>query len=147
MAAALEYGQASKDLAATNIFPGDLFLKNFGVTRHGRVIFYDYDELQLLTECHFRRMPPPRQDADELSAEPWFSVQENDIFPEQFPAFLGLRPDLKAAFLQRHADLFDTRFWHDMQAKHHSGAILNIYPYRQHLRLAQRSQTAHSPLP
>lgn len=147
LAAALDYGQAIKDLAATNIFPGDLFLKNFGVTRHGRVIFYDYDELQLLTECRFRRMPPPRQDADELSAEPWFSVQENDIFPEQFPAFLGLRPDLKAAFLQRHADLFDTRFWHDMQAKHHSGAILNIYPYRQHLRLAQRPQTAHSPLP
>lgn len=138
LAAALDYGQAIKDLAASAIFPGDLFLKNFGVTRHGRVVFYDYDELQLLTTCRFRRMPPPRDDGDEFSADPWFSVQEHDVFPEQFPAFLGLRPELKAAFLQRHADLFDTTFWHTMQEQHQTGQVLNIYPYQQRQRLVRR---------
>lgn len=135
LAAALDYGQAIKDLAATNIFPGDLFLKNFGVTRHGRVVFYDYDELQLLTECNFRRIPPPRHEADELAAEPWFSVQQNDVFPEQFPNFLGLRPDLRAAFIQRHGELFDVAFWRQVQSLHRSGVAPAIYPYRQRQRL------------
>lgn len=144
VAAALDYGQAIKDLAASAIFPGDLFLKNFGVTRHGRVVFYDYDELQLLTTCRFRRMPPPRNDGDEFSAEPWFSVQEHDVFPEQFPAFLGLRPELKAAFMQRHADLFDIAFWRAMQEQHLAGQTLNIYPYQQRHRLPRR-QPAGAP--
>ena len=88
--AALDYGQAIKDLAAANIFTGDMLLKNFGVTRHGRVIFYDYDELCLLTECNFREIPRARTVEDELSAEPWFSVGERDVFPEEFRAFLTL---------------------------------------------------------
>src|SRR4029453_16491840 len=81
--AVIDYGQALKDLAVTNIFPGDILLKNFGVTRHGRVVFYDYDELCLLTNCIFRTMPQPRNAEEELAAEPWFAVGEHDIFPEE----------------------------------------------------------------
>ena len=88
--AARDYGRAIKDLAASNIFPGDILTKNFGVTRHGRVVFYDYDELCFLTDCNFRDMPQPTTPEQEMAAEPWFWVRENDIFPEEFPQFLSL---------------------------------------------------------
>lgn len=134
-AAAIEYGQAIKDLAATNIFPGDLFLKNFGVTRHGRVLFYDYDELCFVTDCHFRRIPPPRSWEDELSGEPWYTVREHDVFPEQFVHFLGLRPDLKRHFLQMHGDLLEPEYWQTIQRYHQAGLLPDIYPYRPERRL------------
>ena len=95
--AVLDFGRVIKDLAATNTFPGDMLLKNFGVTRHGRVVFYDYDELCWVTDCDFRELPAPTSYEEELAAEPWFSVHENDIFPEEFPRFLGLRAQLQNA--------------------------------------------------
>ena len=98
--AVVDYGQAVRDLAATNIFPGDMLLKNFGVTRHGRVVFYDYDELCLVTDCNFREMPAGRRRPDEFGAEPWFYVGPNDIFPEEFIQFMGLGGELRAAFLE-----------------------------------------------
>ncbi len=131
--AVIEYGNAIKDLAATNIFPGDLFLKNFGVTRHGRVVFYDYDELCLLTDCHFRVMPQ-RDDFDGLESEPWFSVQENDVFPEQFRNFLGMPGKLREVFLAHHGDLLGIDFWNSMAARHHQGEVVDIYPYRRSKR-------------
>lgn len=96
--AVLDYGQAIKDLAATNIFPGDILLKNFGVTRHGRVVFYDYDELTLLSECHFRKFPKPSSDGEYMEADPWFFVGKNDIFPEEFETFLGLPEPYRSVF-------------------------------------------------
>ena len=97
----VDYGHAIKDLAATNIFPGDMLLKNFGVTRHGRVVFYDYDELCLLTDCHFRRLPQPRDDEDELAAEPWFYVARTTSSPRSSARFLGPAPgELLAVFLR-----------------------------------------------
>jgi len=133
--AVLDYGQAIKDLAATNIFPGDLLLKNFGVTRHGRVIFYDYDELCLLTDCNFRDLPTPRDDEEVLGAEPWFYVGENDIFPEEFIRFLGFRPAARETFLGAHADLLTADFWRRMQARHRAGEVIDIFPYRPNRRL------------
>ena len=100
--AVLDYGQAIRDLAVTNIFPGDLLLKNFGVTRHGRVIFYDYDELCLVTDCRFREIPQAQHDEDDMSADAWFYVAENDVFPETFINFLGFDPHLKQVFLDAH---------------------------------------------
>ncbi|STV30425.1 isocitrate dehydrogenase phosphatase [Klebsiella pneumoniae] len=67
-----EYGNAIRQLAAANIFPGDMLFKNFGVTRHGRVVFYDYDEICYMTEVNFREIPPPRYPEDELASEPWY---------------------------------------------------------------------------
>ncbi len=102
--AILDYGEAIRDLARSNIFPGDMLLKNFGVTRHGRVVFYDYDELARLTDCRFREMPRARYDDEEMSGQPWFFVGENDVFPEEFLPFLGLESEPRRAFLERHSD-------------------------------------------
>lgn len=132
--AVIDYGRAVRELAATNIFPGDLFLKNFGVTSHGRVVFYDYDELCLLTDCKFRKMPPARGYDDEMSLEPWFFVDDNDIFPEEFRTFLRFPDHLKAAFEEAHADLFDAAYWRGIQERLKSGAVMHIFPYRERLR-------------
>jgi isocitrate dehydrogenase kinase/phosphatase len=133
--AVIEYGQVLRDLAATNIFPGDMLLKNFGVTRHGRLIFYDYDELCLLTDCNFRALPSPRTADEETASEPWFYVGERDIFPEEFRSFLGLRKDLLDVFLAHHEELLHVEFWHRMQGLHQRGEVVEIYPYRSTRRL------------
>jgi isocitrate dehydrogenase kinase/phosphatase len=133
--AIVDYGAAIKELAAANIFTGDMLLKNFGVTRHGRVIFYDYDELCLLTECHFRTIPVTDDPLLEMAADPWFSVSERDVFPEEFRAFFLLPGALGEAFLQRHGDLLDVKFWRDMQAKQASGDVVDVLPYPNERRL------------
>ncbi len=135
VAAALDYGQAIKDLAASNIFAGDIFTKNFGVTRTGRVVFYDYDELCFLTDCNFRNMPVAMTDEQEVAAEPWFSVRENDIFPEEFPKFFGIPKVAKAAFDAKHGDLFHPDSWREIQKKLQSGEVLEALPYDSSRRL------------
>ena len=139
-----DFGQTIKDLAATNIFPGDILLKNFGVTRHGRVVFYDYDELCLLTDCNFRVMPqssaPDDSDMDmfedmDLYEEPWYSVGENDVFPEEMERFLGLPPKLDKIFREHHSDLFSVDFWADLSARLKAGEVIDIYPYKESNRL------------
>lgn len=136
-AAVIDYGLAIRDLAASNIFPGDLLVKNFGVSRHGRVIFYDYDELCLLSECRFRRLPPPRSYDDEISAEPWFHVDDRDVFPEELLTFLGLRGGLRDLFAQAHADLLAPDFWIAMQEEHRAGHLPDIWPYPSSRRLTR----------
>jgi isocitrate dehydrogenase kinase/phosphatase len=137
-AAVIDYGQAIKDLAATNIFTGDLLPKNFGVTRHGRVVFYDYDELCWVTDCDFRELPAPISHEEEIAAEPWFSVHENDIFPEEFPRFLGFRPDLLETLVEYHGDLFQAVAWRRVQTALRAGNILDIFPYGADKRLLTR---------
>ncbi|MFP4208015.1 MAG: bifunctional isocitrate dehydrogenase kinase/phosphatase [Wenzhouxiangella sp.] len=134
-AAVLDYAQAVKDLARSNIFAGDLLPKNFGVTRSGRVIFYDYDELRLMTECRFRRLPPSRDDIMELSDEPWFHVDDNDVFPEQFPRFMGLSREHLALLHEHHADLFDPAWWQTIHARLVAGEALDVPPYSATARL------------
>jgi isocitrate dehydrogenase kinase/phosphatase len=134
--AIVEYGNAIKDLAAANIFTGDMLPKNFGVSRHGRVIFYDYDELTLLTECNFRRLPHASDLNEEMAAEPWFYVGEHDVFPEEWAAFLLPPGELRDVFLISHADLLDIDFWREMQERQHAGEIPDVFPYRPERRLA-----------
>ena len=134
-AAVQDYGQVLRDLAATNIFPGDMLLKNFGVSRHGRVIFYDYDELCLLTDCRFRDLPKAESTEEEVASEPWYFVGEHDIFPEEFRAFLGLRGDLLEHFLAAHRELLEPAFWRRMQEIHRRGAVPDIFPYPASRRL------------
>lgn len=134
-AAVIEYGNAIRDLACANIFPGDLLLKNFGVSRHGRVIFYDYDELALLTDMNFRALPSAMSHEDEMSAEPFFSVDERDVFPEQWMPFLVPPGRLRQVFLEHHADLLTPPFWREMQRKQARGDIPDFYPYPQTRRL------------
>jgi len=136
--AVLDFGRALRDLAATNTFPGDLLLKNFGVTRNRRVIFYDYDELARVTDCRFRDLP---SDADEDlwggsgGAEPGFYVGKDDVFPEEFLPFLGLQGRLREVFLQAHGELLTGRWWRDIQERVRGGEIVDIYPYREEQRL------------
>lgn len=135
--AVIDFGNAIKELAKSNIFPGDFLLKNFGMTRHGRVVFYDYDELCLLTECRFRKIPPPRTDADAFSGEPWYYVGENDVFPEEFKTFMGLNASQMEIFLSGHADLFGVDFWQRTQETILSGQWCHIFPYPADRRFDQ----------
>ena len=130
--AALEYGQCIRDLANTNIFPGDLLLKNFGVTRHGRVIFYDYDELCLVTDCHFRDLPQAANPEDEMRGEPWFYIGEHDVFPETFINFVGFDAAQRAALLRTHGEVFTARFWRQVQHRLLEGEVLEVLPYHPH---------------
>lgn len=135
--AVLDYGLAIKELAASNIFPGDLLLKNFGVTRHGRAIFYDYDELCLVTECQFRELPKPRDDDEEMHHGAWYYVGDDDVFPEQFTEFLGLPRRLREALIARHGEIFTVPWWHATQAKLNAGQFFDIPPYREEVRLTR----------
>ncbi|WP_271411599.1 bifunctional isocitrate dehydrogenase kinase/phosphatase [Pseudomonas sp. Q1-7] len=129
-----DYGLAIKQLAAANIFPGDMLLKNFGVTRHGRVVFYDYDEISYLTEVNFRVIPPPRYPEDELSAEPWYSVAPNDVFPEEFPRFLFADIGQRRLFQKLHGDLYDAEYWKSLQDAIRAGKVIDVFPYRRQER-------------
>ena len=135
LAAILDYGQAIKDLARSNIFPGDLLLKNFGATRHGRAIFYDYDELCLVSDCRFRKLPEPRNDEEEMHHGAWYYVADNDVFPEQFPRFLGMSPAQRAALLQAHGEIFDVAWWQGLQARNGAGGFVDVPPYPEAVRL------------
>jgi isocitrate dehydrogenase kinase/phosphatase len=131
--AVLDYGQALRDLAATDIFTGDLLLKNFGVTRHGRVISYDYDELQRVTDCSFRELPGG--EGDEGDGEPSFYVGPRDVFPEELLPFLGFQGRLRELFLQAHGDLLTARWWREVQERLRAGEIVDVFPYREDQRL------------
>jgi len=133
--AVVDYGQALKDLAASNIFAGDLFLKNFGVTRHGRVVFYDYDEISLLTTCVFKALPKPQTYEQAMAPEPWFHVGEHDIFPEEFKRFLGLPASLMEAFEEHHGDLFTPEWWQQVQGRVRGGEVLHTVPYADRFKL------------
>ncbi|MCH1446000.1 MAG: bifunctional isocitrate dehydrogenase kinase/phosphatase [Luminiphilus sp.] len=130
----LDYGNAIKELAAANIFPGDMLLKNFGVTRHGRVVFYDYDEIQPLTDINFRKIPPPRDEFEEMSGQPWYSVGPNDVFPEEFRLFFSGNARARKAFDQLHSDLYEASFWTNLQDKLRDGFVEDFFPYSGKLR-------------
>jgi len=134
-AAAIDYGNAIKDLAAADIFPGDLFPKNFGVTRHGAVVFYDYDELALLSDINFRKMPVSGSYDDEMLDQPWFPVSPNDVFPEEFKTYLRSPRIVGEVFDDIHSDICTVEFWKQMQARHDSGELPDFFPYPRHLRL------------
>ncbi|EMH4164337.1 bifunctional isocitrate dehydrogenase kinase/phosphatase [Pluralibacter gergoviae] len=133
-----EYGNAIRQLAAANIFPGDMLFKNFGVTRHGRVVFYDYDEICYMTEVNFRDIPPARYPEDELAAEPWYSVSPGDVFPQEFRHWLCADPRIRPLFEEMHADLFSAAYWRALQARIKSGHIEDVYAYRRRQRFSVR---------
>ena len=150
----VEYGNAIKDLVAANIFPGDMLWKNFGVTRHGKVVFYDYDEIEYLTDCNFRRVPEPRNDEEEMSGEVWYTVRPRDVFPETFAPFLLGNPAVRQAFMAEHADLLDAGYWQRQKERILAGYVHDVFPYDPARRFgAQRAAhpdseaTARQPLP
>jgi isocitrate dehydrogenase kinase/phosphatase len=126
-----EYGNCIKQLAAANIFPGDMPLKNFGVTRHGRVVFYDYDEIATLTDCNFRHIPKPRTEQEEMQSGTWYTVGPDDIFPEEFRLFFSGNIKARKMFEEIHSELYDVDFWTDLQAQIRDGFVVDVFPYRR----------------
>ncbi|ERA33418.1 bifunctional isocitrate dehydrogenase kinase/phosphatase [Escherichia coli] len=133
-----EYGNAIRQLAAANIFPGDMLFKNFGVTRHGRVVFYDYDEICYMTEVNFRDIPPPRYPEDELASEPWYSVSPGDVFPEEFRHWLCADSRIGPLFEEMHGDLFRADYWRALQNRIREGHVEDVYAYRRRQRFSVR---------
>jgi len=134
-----EYGNAIKELVGVNIFPGDMLYKNFGVTRHGRVVFYDYDEIEYITDCNFRKIPAPHNEEEEMAAEPWYPIAKNDVFPEQLGTFLLGNPTVKKYFMKHHADLLTSEFWQARKQRILEGYIDDVFPYPQELRFSYQA--------
>ena len=126
-----EYGNCIKQLAAANIFPGDMPLKNFGVTRHGRVVFYDYDEIATLTDCNFRHIPQPRTEQEEMQSGTWYTVGPDDIFPEEFRLFFSGNIKARKMFEEIHSELYDVDFWTGLQTQIRDGFVVDVFPYRR----------------
>jgi isocitrate dehydrogenase kinase/phosphatase len=137
-----EFGKAIKQLAAANIFAGDMLFKNFGVTRHGRVVFYDYDEIMYLTDCNFRYIPEAMYPEQEMSGEPWYSVGPNDVFPEEFSILTACNAKVRRIFNELHGDLLDARFWQGIQDQVRKGEIVDVFPYRKIKRFPRKDSQA-----
>ena len=143
-----DYGDAIKELASANIFPGDMLWKNFGMTRYGRVVFYDYDEIEHMTDCQFRKIPPAPNEEIEMSGEVWYPVNRNDVFPEEFATFLLGSPVIRKIFLKHHRDLLSADFWQKTQQKIREGHQEDFFPYPVALRFCQRfGHSEGEPLP
>jgi isocitrate dehydrogenase kinase/phosphatase len=140
--AVIEYGNAIKDLVAANIFPGDMLWKNFGVTRHGKVVFYDYDEIEYITDCQFRRVPQARNEEEEMSGEIWYAVGPKDVFPETFGPFLLGNPGVREVFMKHHADLLEASFWQGHQQRIKAGQVHDVFPYDPAKRFAAQCPPA-----
>ncbi|HEV7578135.1 MAG TPA: bifunctional isocitrate dehydrogenase kinase/phosphatase [Caldimonas sp.] len=137
-AVVIEYGNAIKDLVRANIFPGDMLLKNFGVTRHGKVVFYDYDEIEYLTDCTFRKVPEARNEEEEMSGEVWYRVGPKDVFPETFAPFLLGDPVVREVFMKHHGDLLDAAFWQGHREEILAGYVHDVFPYEAQKRFETR---------
>ncbi|WP_295645093.1 bifunctional isocitrate dehydrogenase kinase/phosphatase [uncultured Methylibium sp.] len=136
--AVVEYGNAIKDLVSANIFPGDMLWKNFGVTRHGKVVFYDYDEIEYLTDCNFRKVPPPRNEEEEMSGDIWYAVGPKDVFPETFGPFLLGNREVRQVFMEHHADLLEADYWQGRKDRILAGYVHDVFPYDPHKRFRRR---------
>jgi len=134
----LEYGNAIKDLVAANIFPGDMLYKNFGVTRHRRVVFYDYDEIEYITDCVFRTIPEARNEEDEMASEPWYPIGKHDVFPEQFGKFLLGNLKIRKYFMKHHADLLTAEWWQQRKQRILDGVVEDVFPYPQAIRFCNQ---------
>ncbi len=140
--AVIEYGNAIKDMVRANIFPGDMLWKNFGVTRHGKVVFYDYDEIEYLTDCTFRKVPQARNEEEEMSGEVWYRVGPKDVFPETFEPFLLGNPAIREVFMRHHADLLDAAFWQGHKEEILAGYVHDVFPYEAQRRFVHRRRGA-----
>ena len=128
-----ELGLCIKQIALTNIFPGDMLHKNFGITRLGRVIFYDYDEICWMHERNFRELPK----SDDPYALDTLSVAPNDVFPEQFEHFIVGKKQFKDILKELHGDLMTAEYWRQVQVITARKETQNFTPYSPSIRFAR----------
>jgi len=132
-----EFGNTIKELIKANVFPGDMLLKNFGVTRQNRIVFYDYDEIMPMKAIRVRAIPPARTPEQEMATEPWYRVEENDFFPEQFEHFVMSYPKVRELLLKHHADLLAPEYWQDIISNLDRGVRADVFPYSQRARFSE----------
>jgi isocitrate dehydrogenase kinase/phosphatase len=142
--ATIEYGNAIKDLVAANIFPGDMLWKNFGITRNGKVVFYDYDEIEYLTDCNFRHVPPPSDDDEPRPDGVWFDFGPKDVFPETFGPFLLGNARVRQTFMKHHADLLKPEYWSLHKQRILAGEVPDVFPYDVQRRFVNQRRLAMS---
>lgn len=129
-----DYGTAIKEMIAANIFPGDMLLKNFGVTRHKRVVFYDYDEVQYLLDVNFRSLPKVDSFEAALEAEANCWAAPGDVFPEQMATFVTPGAEIRDMLFSKHPELLDAGYWRQKQYRIRQGLVEDIFPYPQAMR-------------
>ncbi|MEM0910825.1 MAG: bifunctional isocitrate dehydrogenase kinase/phosphatase [Pseudomonadota bacterium] len=125
-----ELGRCIKQIAYSNIFPGDMLHKNFGITRTGRVIFYDYDEICYMDERNFRELPK----SDDPYALDTLSVAPDDVFPEQFEHFIVGKKHLKELLKELHGDLLLPEYWRYLQEEAKKVRFQHFTPYPSNIR-------------
>lgn len=137
-------GTFIKDLAAMGFFMGDCYGLPFntGLTHGFNVALFDFDDLGPLERYRFRETPPPPGEQDELlwNSEvdgAWFSMAENDVLVDEWERFLGVPPELREYFRQRHGSLFTTEYWRDVQRRVAGGELHYVLPYPAERRLAR----------
>ena len=129
IAAVLDYGSAIREIAEGGIFPADMPFKNFGVMPDGKVVYYDYDELVLMTEMRPRLKPQALEDDFLFDSEISFTVDDNDFFPEELRDYLYINRELFYDFAAIHGDLFSLEFWQSAKKRAELGQFPDIYPY------------------
>lgn len=132
-----DYGKAIDELINSNIFPGDMLTKNFGVTRQNRVVFYDYDEITLMSTPVFKKIPKSRTYEEEMASEPWYYVGPNDVFPEEFQYFMLPSKHMKETFNSRYQKLLDAEYWGSIQENIKKNGVMDYYPYGSEKRMCE----------
>ncbi len=126
-----DFGNFLKDLAASGIFPLDLFNTwNYGVTRRGRVVLYDYDDVVPLELVTFAEKPRPRDEFEELEPdEERIGAGPGDFFTDEMRRYTGVPQPLKGIFESAHGDLFSLEFWRTTKQRVRAGEVADITPY------------------
>jgi len=132
-----DYGKAIDELINSNIFPGDMLTKNFGVTRHDRVVFYDYDEITLMSTPVFKKIPESKTYEEEMASEPWYYVGPNDVFPEEFKYFMLPSKHMKETFNTHYQKLLDAEYWESIQENIKKYGVMDYYPYGSEKRMCE----------
>jgi isocitrate dehydrogenase kinase/phosphatase len=132
-----DYGKAIDELINSNIFPGDMLTKNFGVTRNNRVVFYDYDEITLMSTPVFKKIPKSRTYEEEMASEPWYYVGPNDVFPEEFQYFMLPSKHMKETFNTHYQKLLDAEYWGSIQENIKKNGVMDYYPYGSEKRMCE----------
>jgi len=140
----IDFGYFIKDLAATGLFPGDLFNTwNYGVTAGNRVVLYDYDDVMPLEDAQFRHKPGPMDEYEELNPEEeWIVAEPTDFFLDEMDSFVGIPRALRGIFNAEHKDLFTLQFWQNIKRRVSAGEIIDIIPYDRAKRFRRLTREA-----